>query len=394
MAPASRRSTTAIEAVEHLVGLQAQLPNPPYVGLWSRLTDFRHDELTRLLYDRTVVRSSVLRGTQHLVSAADFRWLRPLVQPALDRGRQAAFGRRTAGLDLAELADVSRSLLAGRTLTRTEVRKRNFPTEFPFTTSIGLITTRATTKTLDKLLELSDDQETFEARREEAAARGKLLGRGLSTWVEVCGFVPSDVARHALGLTPGGWESSTVRMHPTGKVDGHHRHVPARPGPRDVVVADHRDRARRPVRRRRGDPRRHRLRPLRARHLWQPQPRGRRHGGAPGREQGARQGAPGRGADARGVRRRPRVRRRRVLGQGQPRPAGHDPGDRLPRMAGVRHARGGRARGSTRPSSSTRPTARSRSAPTAARSRSTATRARSRSPATSPSTTAATSSTR
>src|SRR6185312_13065148 len=72
--------------------------------------------------------------------------------------------------------------------------------------------------TLDRLLELSDDNETFERRRKEAAARGKLLGRGLSTWIEVCGFVPSDVARNVLGLTPGGWESSTVRMHPTGKI--------------------------------------------------------------------------------------------------------------------------------------------------------------------------------
>ncbi len=104
-------------------------------------------------------------------------------------------------------------------ITRTEVRRRNFPTEFPFTTAIGLVYDSGDyTKTLDRMLELSDDQATFEARRTEAAARGKLLGRGLSTWVEVCGFVPSDVARHALGITPGGWESSTVRMHPTGKV--------------------------------------------------------------------------------------------------------------------------------------------------------------------------------
>jgi hypothetical protein len=119
-----RRRASALEAVEHLVGLQAQLPNPPYVGLWSRLEDFAHDELTRLLYDRSVVRSSVLRGTQHLVSAADFRWLRPLMQPVLDRTRRAAWGRVTEGLDLAELAAVSRSLLAGRTLTRTELRER------------------------------------------------------------------------------------------------------------------------------------------------------------------------------------------------------------------------------------------------------------------------------
>jgi carbon-monoxide dehydrogenase large subunit len=103
-------------------------------------------------------------------------------------------------------------------ITRTEVRKRNFPAEWPFTSPIGLAYDSGDyAKTLDKLLELSDDQATFEARRTEAAARGKLLGRGLSTWVEICGFAPSDVT-HAIGLTPGGWESSTVRMHPTGKV--------------------------------------------------------------------------------------------------------------------------------------------------------------------------------
>jgi carbon-monoxide dehydrogenase large subunit len=103
-------------------------------------------------------------------------------------------------------------------ITRTEVRRRNFPTEWPFTSPVGLAYDSGDyEKTLDRLLELSDDQETFERRKQEAAARGKLLGRGLSTWVEICGFAPSDVT-HAIGLTPGGWESSTVRMHPTGKV--------------------------------------------------------------------------------------------------------------------------------------------------------------------------------
>jgi aerobic carbon-monoxide dehydrogenase large subunit len=103
-------------------------------------------------------------------------------------------------------------------ISRVDVRRRNFPTEFPFTTAIGLSYDSGNYHgTLDKLLELSDDKATFERRRQEAAARGKLLGRGLSTWVEVCGFVPSDVAHTALGLTPGGWESATVRVHPTGK---------------------------------------------------------------------------------------------------------------------------------------------------------------------------------
>jgi carbon-monoxide dehydrogenase large subunit len=104
-------------------------------------------------------------------------------------------------------------------ISRSEVRKVNFPTEFPFTSPIGLLYDSGDYHgSLDKLLELSDDKATFEQRRTDARRRGKLLGRGLSTWVEVCGFVPSDVAHSALGLTPGGWESSTVRLHPTGKV--------------------------------------------------------------------------------------------------------------------------------------------------------------------------------
>jgi hypothetical protein len=119
-----RSDLPALEALEHLVGLNAQNPNPPYVSLWARLEGFEHDELTRLLYNRSVVRSSVLRGTQHLVAASDFVWLRPLVQPALDRGRRGAFGRRTAGMDLARLAAAARALLAGRSLTRSELGKR------------------------------------------------------------------------------------------------------------------------------------------------------------------------------------------------------------------------------------------------------------------------------
>jgi aerobic carbon-monoxide dehydrogenase large subunit len=125
-------------------------------------------------------------------------------------------GRPEATYAIERMMDI----LAGELgMSRTEVRRRNFPTEFPFTTAIGLLYDSGDYHgALDRLLELSDDQETFERRREEARSRGKLLGRGLSTYVEVCGFVPSDVARTVLGLTPGGWESSTVRMHPTGTV--------------------------------------------------------------------------------------------------------------------------------------------------------------------------------
>jgi hypothetical protein len=47
-----RRSLSAVEAIEHLVGMQAQAPTPPYIGLWTRLKDFDSDDLARLILER------------------------------------------------------------------------------------------------------------------------------------------------------------------------------------------------------------------------------------------------------------------------------------------------------------------------------------------------------
>lgn len=89
------------------------------MGLWTRLADFRHDDLMALLRDGRVVRSTALRSTQHLTSSNDFRWLRPVVQPVLDRAaRTQYFAAQTAGLDIAELTDAGRELMAGQTLPR------------------------------------------------------------------------------------------------------------------------------------------------------------------------------------------------------------------------------------------------------------------------------------
>ena len=79
-----RSDRTVLDAVDHLVGLQAQVPQNPYVALWSRLDRFEPDELGQLLLDRKVVRIVVMRATIHLVTADDCLLLRPLVQPVLD----------------------------------------------------------------------------------------------------------------------------------------------------------------------------------------------------------------------------------------------------------------------------------------------------------------------
>ncbi len=67
-----RRSNLSVTAaLEQLVGLQAQAPNPPYIGLWTRLLDFRPDQLVQLITGRQVVRIALMRGTIHLVTAQD-----------------------------------------------------------------------------------------------------------------------------------------------------------------------------------------------------------------------------------------------------------------------------------------------------------------------------------
>lgn len=107
--------------VERIGGLNAQQPNDPYLALHSRLAGFTLAELTAAIEDRRLVRSCLMRATQHLASATDFRWLRPVLDPLLTRVQRNVFGRRTAGVDLTELVADTRAILAGRTLTRPEL---------------------------------------------------------------------------------------------------------------------------------------------------------------------------------------------------------------------------------------------------------------------------------
>jgi hypothetical protein len=122
-----RAPLTALDAVRHLGGLQAQAPLAPYVGLWTRLAGFRPEALKDLMTERAVLRAHLMRNTVHLVDAADYLRFRPLYQPLLDRDLAGNFGKNLIGVDLAELAEVAAALLSQTALTRVELAARLAP---------------------------------------------------------------------------------------------------------------------------------------------------------------------------------------------------------------------------------------------------------------------------
>ena len=76
-----RRKLGVQQAVERLCALQAQWPQSPYLALWTRLTVFRKEHLTRALEERKVIKSTLFRITLHMTSARDYpyfvaAWLR------------------------------------------------------------------------------------------------------------------------------------------------------------------------------------------------------------------------------------------------------------------------------------------------------------------------------
>jgi hypothetical protein len=108
--------------VERLCGMQAQEPRPPFPGLWTRLRGFRRDDLHRALHDRTIVRGTLMRGTLHLMSAADYVAHRMTLQPMLTRSL-ALLGSRAEGLAEEEVLPVARALLSEQPRTFGELRQ-------------------------------------------------------------------------------------------------------------------------------------------------------------------------------------------------------------------------------------------------------------------------------
>jgi hypothetical protein len=119
----TRSTAPLLRAVEALGGLQAQWPKPPFLGLWSRLETFASADLVRALTQHELVRATLMRGTLHVASAKDFLAWRPVLQPVLTRGMNAALKTRKEGLVLERVVADARDFLAGGPRTFTEIRE-------------------------------------------------------------------------------------------------------------------------------------------------------------------------------------------------------------------------------------------------------------------------------
>ncbi|MGH2491935.1 MAG: winged helix DNA-binding domain-containing protein [Candidatus Limnocylindria bacterium] len=130
------------DAIERLIGMQAQEPNDPYIGLWTRLDGFRADDLAVLIAERHAVRMGLMRATVHLVTARDALAMWPVVRSVFERVFLSARGdvgvptytSRLAGVNMRTLLKAGRTLVDESPRTAAELRpllKRRWPKHDP-----------------------------------------------------------------------------------------------------------------------------------------------------------------------------------------------------------------------------------------------------------------------
>lgn len=119
----AREKVKPVAAVERLVMMQAQVPRPPFVGLWTRIEDFQRDDLVRAIERREIVRGTMLRGTLHLLSRKDYLAFRMAMQPMLSAGALAILKERAEGADVDTLVAAARAYFAEEPRTFAELRK-------------------------------------------------------------------------------------------------------------------------------------------------------------------------------------------------------------------------------------------------------------------------------
>jgi hypothetical protein len=129
-----RAELDAVTAIERLAGMQAQYSPSPYIGLWSRLRDFKRDELEAALAAHLVYKATLMRGTLHLVSARQFDLFR--LASRFPRHVWSEGPRQLAerGVDVDALREEILAALDSRALKKAELEKtfrHRIPADLP-----------------------------------------------------------------------------------------------------------------------------------------------------------------------------------------------------------------------------------------------------------------------
>jgi hypothetical protein len=115
----ARERMTAADAVRMLTPLQGQHAPAPFIALAARLDDFARADLETALTARTVVKTTILRNTLHLVAADDY----PAYQQLSRQARLRTWRKTYAHLDEERvLADLRAWFAQPR--TNAEIRER------------------------------------------------------------------------------------------------------------------------------------------------------------------------------------------------------------------------------------------------------------------------------
>jgi hypothetical protein len=112
---------TAAAAVERLAGLQAQLASAPYVGLWTRLRDFRREDLANQIEARKIVKATFIRSTLHLITAEDYVRFRATLQPMLSEAWWSIAKRRGGEFDLQQVLKAARKFIGEKPRSFAEI---------------------------------------------------------------------------------------------------------------------------------------------------------------------------------------------------------------------------------------------------------------------------------
>jgi winged helix DNA-binding protein len=125
-----RQKSKLVTVVERVAGLQAQVPRPPFIGLWSRMEGFQRSDLVAAIDRREIVRGTLMRATIHLVSRNDFIEWRTTIQPVLTRLMNSVLRSALHKFDLDRIVASAEARLDEHACTFAELRQ-HFRKEFP-----------------------------------------------------------------------------------------------------------------------------------------------------------------------------------------------------------------------------------------------------------------------